>query len=274
MHIILTTFNSIVDECHTKSLDSSWIKDRWALFTRYTVPSMLGQTCQSFYWIIEFHFQSPPFLKSLVQSAGWPSHFLPSFGERERIAELLRLSLCQLILTSRIDSDDAYHRDAVSRIQSAGRKCDILNFEHGYQCDHVSGCVALMHRDSSAFSTKINLSSRGDDPFDVGGDHGFLSKRYSYTDISGGDPMYLMVLHGKNVGNVWCGHPFNRRTLSAMILKKCFNVEQSRFPVAQRVKRMAWYEVQRLPRAVKRATIKHFFRSKTKEAKLFEASLT
>jgi hypothetical protein len=264
MHIILTRFNSVLDHEFTKALDPSWIKERWVLFTEYTVPSMLGQSCQQFYWVVEFHPQSPAFLKSLVQTAGWPTHFICSFGERERIAQQLRLSQCQVILTSRIDSDDAYHRDAIRRIQSADRKCDILNFEHGFQCDHVTGCVALMHRHSSPFSTKINRNPRGDDPFDVGGDHAFLSKKYSYKDISGGDPMFLQVLHGRNLGNGWYGNPFNNRPLSAMILKKCFNIEQSRFPLSQRLKRMTGYEVQRLPRSVKKAFANHFFSRKSR----------
>jgi hypothetical protein len=256
-HIILTPFNSYWDSDHTLSLDPSWITDRWDLFTRYTVPSLLAQSCQRFHWVVEFHPKSPPFLKSLVQAAGWPSHFIPSFGERERISQLLRFSDSSVILTTRIDSDDAYHRDAVYRIQNAGLDCDVLNFEHGFQCDHVTGCVALVHRHCSAFSTKVNRSSRGDDPFDVGGDHSFLSKKYSYTDISGGDPMFLQVLHGKNVGNSWYGHPFNNRALSALILTKCFNVEQSQFPLAQRLMRMARFEVQRLPRQAKKAFVSY-----------------
>ncbi len=254
-HIILTRFNSVLDHEFTKALDPTWIRERWALFTRYTVPSMLSQSCPDFYWIVEFHPQSPTFLRSLIQTAGWPSHFIASFGERERIAQSLGLCQCESILTSRLDSDDGFHRDAVYRIQSTEHNCDILNFEHGYQCDHVTGCVALTHRDSSPFSTKINRRSRGDDPFDVGGDHGALSSKFSYRDISGGDPLYLQVLHGRNVGNTWYGNPFNSRALSRLILAKCFNVEQSAFPMAQRLVRMTGYEVQRLPRCAKRALV-------------------
>ncbi len=272
IHIILTRFNSVLNKEFTKALDPSWIYDRWALFTRYTVPSMMGQTRQQFYWLVEFHPESPAFLRALVQSAGWPSHFIPSFGERERIAVTLNLSQYPVVLTTRIDSDDSYHRDAVYRIQNAERKWQILNFEHGFQCDHVTGCVALIHRPSSPFSTKVNRRERGDDAFDVGGDHGFLSRRYrdSYTDISGGDPMFLQVLHGRNAGNSWWSNPFNHRTLSATILRKCFSVEQSRFPLTQRAKRMASYEVRRLPRSAKRAVINRFFPSRTVEAKLLK----
>lgn len=252
-HIILTRFNSVLDKEFTMALNATWISERWNLFVKYTVPSMLGQSCQKYYWIIEFHPDSPPFLRELIHKAGWPAHFVPSFGEREKLPGLLRFSDSSVVLTSRIDSDDSYHRDAIHRIQTAGFECDVLNFEHGFQCDHVTGCLALVHRHSSAFSTKINRSSRGDDPFDVGGDHSLLSQKYSYKDISRGDPMFLQVLHGKNVGNSWCGNPFNNRPLSELLLKKCFNVEQTKFPLKERLARIARYEVQRIPRAIKKA---------------------
>lgn len=260
IHIVLTRFNSALDHEFTKALDPAWIRERWPLFTQYTIPSMLAQSCQQFYWIVEFHPQSPSFLKSLIQAARWPSHFIASFGERDRIARELQLSQYEVVLTSRIDSDDAYNRDAVRRIQSAARTCDILNFEHGYQCDHATGCLALMHRHCSPFATKINRPSKGDDPFDTGGNHILLSQKYSYADISDGDPMFLQVLHGKNVDNSWYYNPFNNRTLSAMILTKSFNVEQTRFPVAQRLTRMTGFEVQRLVRSAGRA-LKNKFRS-------------
>lgn len=254
-HIILTRFNSVLDKEFTKALDSSWIKERWELFARYTVPSLLGQSCQNFYWVIEFHPESPAFLKLLIQTAGWPSHFIASFGERERVAHQLRLSECDLVLTSRIDSDDAFHKDAVVRIQSANLACDVLNFEHGFQCDHETGCLALMHRHCSPFSTKVNRRSRGDDLFDLGGEHAYLSQKYSYTDISGGDPMFVQVLHGKNIGNGWYGNPFNNRTLSSLLLRRCFNVEQSDFPLAKRMMMALRLEMLRVLKSAKRALL-------------------
>lgn len=242
-HIIITRFNSIYSGTFKYALDETWISDRWELFRSHTVPSLIGQTNKNFLWLIECHPESPSLLRRLITASNsdLPANFAFVFDKRECLGMIKPLSNYDVVLCTRLDSDDALHRDAVKRIQESKLDVDILNFETGYQYDLLAGRVAILHRDSSPFSTKVNHIARGDNPFDTGGDHTYLSHRYSYRDICHGDPMWCQVLHPHNLANQWDGNPFLNRYLSKHILDACFSISQSEY--ARRIRLIQYARV-------------------------------
>jgi len=126
-HYILTRFNLGV--FGTKSemfgrirLDpEAWMRHRMELFLQYTLPSMVGQTCQNFTWLLLLDDQTPPQWRQLLTSIRYANLRL-IYVDIIRDG-LLKPMLNELpsgdytLITTRIDNDDAFHRDAIARLQ-------------------------------------------------------------------------------------------------------------------------------------------------------------
>lgn len=56
-HFFLTRFNILLwreDKEGNKVRTSKWLEHRFQLFEKYCLPSIIGQTCQDFEWIVLF----------------------------------------------------------------------------------------------------------------------------------------------------------------------------------------------------------------------------
>jgi len=186
----------------TIGLDNDWLQYRWDIFTKFTVPSVAAQTYTDFDWVILCHRRSPQWLREQAQTLKLPCGVRLSFDKIDPTLDDLKDPALEVVLTIRIDSDDAWHCCAMARIRECFEadpySCEILNFEVGYQYDSLKGRLALMRWLSPPFNTRINFPPILD-PLDVGGAHNKLYMKYSYRDISQGDPMLLRVIHGANV---------------------------------------------------------------------------
>jgi Putative rhamnosyl transferase len=232
-HVLVTAFNNRLKPgtIFTKALDSDWLKYRWEIFNTFTVPSVAAQTCTDFEWVILCHEQSPSWLKNSAKTFKLPCQVRFSFRRNDPKLDDLKDSSFDAVLTTRIDSDDAWHRCAMARIREQFEadpfRYEILNFKVGYYYDALSGQLALTSRPSPPFSTKVNLPPISD-PLDTGGHHDKLPSKYSYKAISQGDPMYLRVLHSANsLSRVSPQLCFVSRSLSQHILQEAFSIEQN-----------------------------------------------
>lgn len=69
-HFILTRFNLLLfiqDKERNKVRTTSWLEHRFALFERYCLPSIIGQTCQEFTWIVLFDSTTPEKFKEKIR---------------------------------------------------------------------------------------------------------------------------------------------------------------------------------------------------------------
>lgn len=235
--VLLTYFNRRVnDTYHTKSLDEDWLQYRWGLFETFTVPTIRAQTCSDFEWVILCHRDSPGWMRERAKTLDLPCRVRFSFGvvmpvleEGEIDDDLadLRDPSYDVILTTRVDSDDGLHRCAMQRIRDsyvADQRLEALNFETGYRYDCPSQRLEFVRVPSPAFGTKVNKPPFLN-PLFVGRSHPRLPERYVYGEISRGDPMFLMVIHGDNVMNQIGGKPsFLSKSLSRHVLQEAFNV--------------------------------------------------
>jgi len=120
-HYILTRFNAGLYSPQTR-LDISpehWMEHRLRLFTTITLPSIAGQSCQDFTWLVLMDPQTPERYIQTLESSGYANMKLlyPTDGQSPWQQGFApgRYDL----ITTRIDNDDAFHRDAVKTLQTA-----------------------------------------------------------------------------------------------------------------------------------------------------------
>ena len=124
-HVLLTRFNLPTDGVEGLiRAREGWLRERVALFETYCAPSVYGQTCQNFRWIIYFDPDSPRWLNDWISKYA-PGRFSPIFRSSvssDDVVTDIRTLLGggnSILVTSNIDNDDALALDFVERIQSA-----------------------------------------------------------------------------------------------------------------------------------------------------------
>jgi len=121
-HFVFTKFN--MPHPSGLYLDPEWLEGRVELFKKYLLPSMKQQTCQDFKWIMhccadsigeamDGLYEAEEEYENLeiiwLEKTRWHPEWLENIRDRVEPG---------LLLTSRIDSDDAVHKDFVKIIQT------------------------------------------------------------------------------------------------------------------------------------------------------------
>lgn len=124
-------------------LDEDYLKERFSIFERYTLPSMKQQTNQDFIWLILFHKNTPSNFKKKIEELKKEFGFVDLyFGDEDKFHFL---EYCNGIsenieyaITSRIDNDDMFSDDYIAKIQEYANnnfhEC-ILSFSKGRKYD-------------------------------------------------------------------------------------------------------------------------------------------
>jgi hypothetical protein len=133
-HIIYTRFDS-----HSATvLDKDWLKYRIEIFKKYTLQSLLNQTNQNFVLWIRYcwdFYEEVQKLNEYLKTTGLKCFFsyFDSVNDRqiEELNEYVKDS--DLVLETRIDSDDMYHSSVVDEIQKKEiKEYQILIYLDGY----------------------------------------------------------------------------------------------------------------------------------------------
>ena len=170
-HFILTRFNLLLwnkDKGGCKVRSKSWLEHRFSLFERYCLPSVKGQACQDFEWIVLFDNSTPePFKHKIEEYKKECSQLIPIYVERLNgrcFAEIFRQEVVsrlknqeyenernslvntddtnhtdkcfKRVLTTYLDNDDALHKDFIKDIQTRAKNLKfntIISFQYGIQ---------------------------------------------------------------------------------------------------------------------------------------------
>jgi len=129
-HYIVTRFNvGLYDPTTRKNpiflpLDE-WMQHRIKLFTTFTLPSIMGQTCQNFTWLVFMDEQTPGPYRQMLANIPYPNmHLIYISGnglENQCIADATLRNIRpgdNDLITTRIDNDDAFRADVVEVIQN------------------------------------------------------------------------------------------------------------------------------------------------------------
>lgn len=107
------------------------------------------------------------------------------------------------IVTTRLDNDDALHRDYIARVQElieTEQAERMYNFLYGYQLNLNLGVVQKYYYPNSHFTTLVeNKNALFRSAFY--GDHRFVKMLHNVKDVVA-EPLWCELLHGKNVANV------------------------------------------------------------------------
>ncbi|MEL6124767.1 MAG: glycosyltransferase [Pseudomonadota bacterium] len=208
VHVIQTRFNLATPGRESDLRNRpGWLEERFALFERYCLPSVAGQTHRDFHWIIYFDKDTPqdfkariedlrhrgpfiPYYTGLFPASGWPRSI------RETISEP-----ADWLLTTRLDNDDALALDYVGRLHSAIRQGELARQAYNFTTGYVMSETALYAHDHShnAFFSWL-------EPWDEAMitapsiQHMALPEMAPVVQLPG-DPAWLQIVHGSNVSN-------------------------------------------------------------------------
>ena len=233
-HFILTRFNirTFRHDKHGKSIDyESWLEDRLSLFETYTLPSVIGQTCQDFTWVLLVDSNTPADYRermkgyrkrcpqisfiSVKEQYGWK--FAIVF--QQVVEKMLREKGAQagdLCLTTYFDNDDCLHRDYVNDVRELLLHDDkkmlseegFIMYDYGIQYYTELGIATRIKYANNHFLTLFETVSSAECPSVRTcygyGSHFTVEKRgvVPVHHIAQADkPMWIEVIHQGNVDN-------------------------------------------------------------------------
>lgn len=208
-HFLITRWNLRTPAAgYTGQRAPGWTEARFHLFERYCAPSVRAQTHQDFTWLIFCDENTPtPELERLRGAAPQVRTVLRASVKGKGPVGLTPaphvLPDTRLVISTRLDSDDAIHSEFIERTQASRFDAArwVHNFPDGYKLDTESG---RLYRASKPNSPFLSLLER---PREVSEVIGVMRRNHSRmpdlfpsvqdTSIRG----WLQVVHGGNVLN-------------------------------------------------------------------------
>ena len=217
-HFILTRFNLFLgqnDKEGSKVRTIRWLEHRFSLFEHYCLPSIKGQTCQDFEWIVLFDSKTPEqFLGKIADYQKECPQLIPVFVEPYKgryFAEIFRTEIvkrlkAERVLSTYLDNDDALNVRFVEDLQQRALSLSdgtFINYNDGYQLFTDYKYLMQIHYPRNHF---VSVVEHGD-PATVRGIFGY-GGHYHIEEIEGvriervvNQPMWCEVIHGKNMLN-------------------------------------------------------------------------
>jgi hypothetical protein len=118
-HYLLTRFNAGIygPKSRLRIPPEQWMEHRWKLFTTITLPSIMEQTCQNFTWFLLFDEQTPEAYLREMETFRCPN-LKPIYPTSDKGIWQQAVEPGDYdLVTTRIDNDDAFHRNTIETIQ-------------------------------------------------------------------------------------------------------------------------------------------------------------
>lgn len=203
-HLLLTRFSVRWDEGASPPEDE-WLRERVAIFRRYTLPSVLRQSQPPDAWILLCS-PAPQWLRdefaAMQKEAAWirpvetDEHFSPELA-RDVVKDALSPA-ADRVLTTRIDNDDVIAEDYLAAVRAeAGDDYEgFINFTKGLQL-----ADRKLYWRSDPSNPFISLAEPVGELRTVFVDwHVHLDKHGPVRQVST-RPMWIQVVHGSNIAN-------------------------------------------------------------------------
>lgn len=205
---------------HRLGNPDDWMEHRIGLFDKFCFPSVEGQSNQNFIWWIlcdpdtkpEFKDQLKKFERDNIIFSLWATDPFkieldkPGWGAfRKKVNE--EASDYDVVMTTRLDNDDALHVDYVDTIQGrilehfnkSSHESMLINFKKGYKLDTKHDQLYRTHMLNNPFQTLIELGKNHIRTVLGLGNHSTAHERcFTYQDEA---LMWMEVLHARNIWN-------------------------------------------------------------------------
>lgn len=212
-HLILTRF-SVRSSWGWQQFPRSWLDERLDLLETFCAPSVATQTATAFRWLVYCDestdrevldaleaYGRRPGLEGLQLIVKGPS------GDSVRLNELIP-SGTRILITTRLDSDDALAFEYVARVQAYAERFDavgigamLLNFSRGYKLDARRGVYFSSFMPNSPFGSLFERVDTGRWSRTVLARNHSVFHHEVLTHQDVGEPGWLQVVHGGNVVN-------------------------------------------------------------------------
>lgn len=223
-HAIITRFNlslkfgtgngntNGIDICR----DSDYLEERFNLFEKYTFPSVMKQTSKEFKWIVMFHSETPKEFKDrIAKLESWSQGiFIPIYMTEEEckncnkilntyLFEKAKQKNCMLIVTTRMDNDDAINEDYVKEIQKNVEKYKeeknyCITYKRGLQYIEKTKNVCNFKCRTNHFLSLVVPINDIHNALEF--HHGKMEELYSIYEENT-EPMWLEIIHDLNYAN-------------------------------------------------------------------------
>lgn len=194
--------------------NEEWMDRRFSLFEKYCLPSIISQTCEKFIWFIMFDKDTPDKYKQKVETYEKSYKYMKSIYLSRGDAYTIELELRKAmplyldnddtyIITSRIDSDDAFHQDMVQEVQRLFNRQDdvFISFKYGLQYDIDRKVIVRMLYLNNHFISRIEKVSEALQTV-LANDHTLIDKTASVIyRTNKHKPLWLEIIHGGNLVN-------------------------------------------------------------------------
>lgn len=239
-HFVLTRFNIKskdwqTDKNHQPVNDAGWLHDRIALFETFCLPSMSIQSAKNVSWFVFFDVSpSESLTKKINEWRTVCSSFQPIYvNDYEEfithdIEQTIRKYIqkdVQFIITTRIDNDDAFHKNALKIIQEnfSPNHLQIIDLLNGYCLDINKQIMLKRSYESNPFISlieEINNTSKIHSVMREG--HPAWIGMTNFTTVIT-EPLWIQVIHEKNVSNTLKGKTvFSLKPLAQFNVKNTF----------------------------------------------------
>jgi len=254
-HYIVTRFNLKMgwdaDKRGVALLSKEWMDNRFKLFTDYCLPSIANQGNLKFQWLVYFDTDTDDFYKNKIEKiAADFSHFIPRYVDHhdsfltdlETYVRAKQKDGHTHLITTRLDSDDLLHQDAVDKIQRLFKQqdCQIINFQTGirFQLEPEIRLTEYEWKTGPFLNVIEKLDPEKKILTGYAQRHDFYVKDYDVLQITE-KPYWTQLIHdanhtstlsGKSLSDITLLRPFNIDTTalqvsySSMLKGKCFDI--------------------------------------------------
>lgn len=207
-HVFLTRFNVASNQVERSILTDEWLRERSALFERYTVPSVLAQPAEGRHWLIFLSPDSPDWLKQRMGELEDGAVAHPVYLDRALTPEHLRSLVREVtgldsgrVTTSNLDNDDGLSSGFLTQLRAVpvGATPAVVTLTNGL----VRGgddAVFLQHDPTNAFSVVVDDVGSEEFAYCWSARHTELGRLMPALRVDG-PPAWLQVVHGRNVSN-------------------------------------------------------------------------
>ncbi len=220
-HYVITRFNLKLEPHFSRDKNGKptrtdeWLERRFDLFETVCMPSILGQTCQEFKWLVLFDSETPEHFKKRISSYQevYPN-FIPLYLESGKplyVKNILADKIAVLsngevsgIITTRIDNDDAFHKDMIMDVRTWFKgnpeEC-FLNFNYGLQFDLDHRVAVKIRYENNHFVSFLEKSIEGAETV-IFYDHSVIQTVNEVISVENTNkPMWIELIHETNISN-------------------------------------------------------------------------
>ena len=236
IHLIITRFNIRIDE-DLRALSEDYLEQRFEIFERYCLPSVLNQTCHDFRWVILFDSATPASFKQRADKIGQQASnidilFVEPFEDVHVFYEQLAQQYSaghQYLLTTRFDNDDMLNRHFVEYLHRALQQQTptFYSFSKGLQYFRAKETVFTVNFINNHFSSLLEDASLTPKTI-LGYNHIEISQIGTIVNMAE-ENMWVEIVHETNVCNNFSRsiHPSAKVSVNNEDFPKVFTYNKS-----------------------------------------------